>query len=55
MQKLTGTQAIKTFFEANGGRRVEMAEMQALGKEGRAELAPLCAEAGLKSAADWKH
>jgi hypothetical protein len=36
---------IKMFFELNGGRKVEMAEMKALSTEERAELGQLCAEA----------
>lgn len=33
--------AIKRFFEADGGRKVEMSEMKALTVEDRAELGPL--------------
>jgi len=36
-------EAIKKFFEANGGRKLTMVELQALKPEERAELAQLCA------------
>ena len=48
---MTNATAIKTFFEQtdhiapNGGRKVEMAEMKALGRDGLKELGALCAAA----------
>lgn len=41
---MTRVQAIKTFFESDGGRRVSMDEMKALTPEDRKELAELAAE-----------
>lgn len=48
---MTKVQAIKVFFQRadrfapDGGRPVDMKELQALGKAGMEELAPLCAAA----------
>ena len=36
-------EAIKTFFESKGGRKVEMAELKALSQAEREELATLAA------------
>lgn len=45
MEVLTKMQAIKTFFESEGGRKVTMEEMKALTPEDRTELAELAARA----------
>jgi hypothetical protein len=42
---MTNIAAIKAFFEADGGRKIEMNEMRALTVEERAELAQMCAKA----------
>ena len=39
MEKISRVAAIKRYFEADGGRKVEMREMQALSKEEREYLA----------------
>jgi hypothetical protein len=36
--------AIKRFFEANGGRKIDMAELKALSEESRQELGELAAK-----------
>jgi hypothetical protein len=36
-------QAIRAYFEQDGGRKVTMEELKALGKENADELAGLCA------------
>lgn len=41
---MTRVQAIKTFFESDGGRKVTMDEFKALTKEERAELSDACAK-----------
>lgn len=41
---MSGTVLIKNYFEANGGRKVEIAEMRALKPEDRTELADLAAK-----------
>ena len=41
---MTRVQAIKTFFESDGGRKVTMDEIKALTPDDRAELATLAAE-----------
>lgn len=43
--KMTPMKAIRTFFEADGGRKVGMDELKALPKADRDEIAPLCAQA----------
>lgn len=43
--EVTNVQAIKEFFEANGGRKVEMSEMKALSRDEREELGRLAAAA----------
>ncbi len=40
---MTNTQAIKTFFEKEGGRRVTFQEINALSREEREELGSLAA------------
>ena len=40
---MTSIQAIKTFFEADGGKRVTMDELKKVPKDDRAELAELAA------------
>ena len=40
---MTKYQAIKTFFEADGGRKVSMDELKALSTDERNELATLAA------------
>lgn len=42
---MTNIDAIKGFFEKDGGRTVSMAELKALSKEERTELAILCGAA----------
>ena len=42
---MTNIKAIKTFFEADGGKKIEMAECKALSKEERNELGAMCCEA----------
>ena len=42
---VTATQAIKKFFEADGGRRLSMEELKALTHEERQELGELSAKA----------
>jgi hypothetical protein len=42
-EKVTTVKAIKTFFEADGGRKVTTKEFMALDKPDRMELALLCA------------
>ena len=37
-------EAIKTFFESNGGRKIQMAELKALSQAEREELATLAAK-----------
>ena len=44
MATMTGVQAIRAFFEADDGRRVALAELQALALEERLELAAHCAK-----------
>jgi hypothetical protein len=41
---MTNIQAIKAFFEADGGRKVSMDEMKALTANDRAELGAACAK-----------
>lgn len=45
MEKLNSISAIKKFFEADGGRKVEMSEFRALSIPERTELAKLCCAA----------
>lgn len=45
METITKVQAIKEFFESDGGRKVSMTELKELGGAGLNELAPLCAAA----------
>jgi hypothetical protein len=42
MEQMSPVKAIKTFFEANGGREVKLAELKALSVEERLELGKLC-------------
>ena len=49
---LTNVQAIKTYFEGDGGRTVEMKEMKDLSMEGREELGRLSKEALMELATD---
>ena len=42
---MTPMKAIRTYFEADGGRKVGMDELKALPKADRDQLAPLCANA----------
>lgn len=44
METMTNMKAIRTFFEADGGRKLTMDELKALPKEDRAELGALAAE-----------
>jgi hypothetical protein len=47
MKKMTRIKAIKTFFEAGGGRKVSMQEMKKLTDEDKGELGKLaCNELG---------
>jgi len=47
MEKMTRIKAIKTFFEASGGRKVSMQEMKKLTDEDKDELGKLaCNELG---------
>jgi hypothetical protein len=49
VNKTSNVEAIKTFFEADGGRKVTMAEFKELSQDERAELGRLCKEAlGIK-------
>ena len=43
-KKNTSVGVIRMFFEADGGRRVSLKELQALAIEERQELAQLCAK-----------
>lgn len=43
--EVSNVQAIKEFFEANGGRKVSMDEMKALSNDARRELGQLAAAA----------
>lgn len=45
MEKLNSISAIKKFFEADGGRKVEMSEFRALSMQERHELASMCCKA----------
>lgn len=42
---MTNIEAIKTFFEKDGGRKITMEELKALSVDERAELGKLCAAA----------
>jgi len=42
---MTPAKAIKTYFEQDGGRRVDLAEMKSLSREERNELGKLACEA----------
>jgi hypothetical protein len=44
MEHMTSVQAIRAFFEKDGGRRMALAELQALAIGERQELAALCAK-----------
>ena len=44
MEQMTSVRAIRAFFEKDGGRRMALAELQALTLEERQELAALCAK-----------
>jgi hypothetical protein len=49
MEKMTRIKAIKTFFEASGGRKVGMQEMKKLTDEDKDELGKLaCNELGVQ-------
>lgn len=43
MEQMTAIVAIKKFFESDGGRKIEMKELQALSSEERQQLAKLAA------------
>jgi len=45
MKEVSNVQAIKEFFEANGGRKIGMEEMKALSNNERKELGALAASA----------
>lgn len=42
-QKLSNIAAIKTVFEADGGRKLEMAEIKAMSNDERSALGKMCA------------
>ena len=42
---MSNIEAIKTFFEKDGGRKIAMDELKALTSQERYDLAVLCAEA----------
>lgn len=44
-EEMSTVGAIKKFFEANGGRKLDMKELQALNAEERADLGKQCKEA----------
>lgn len=44
MGKPVGVAAIKAFFEADGGKKIEMADVKALSSEERAELVAMIHE-----------
>ena len=49
MEKMTRIKAIKTFFEADGGRKVSMQEMKKLTDDDKNELGQLaCKELGFE-------
>lgn len=41
---MNNLQAIRAFFESDGGRKITMDEMKALSMEDKKELGALCAE-----------
>lgn len=43
-QKMTGIKALRTFLEADGGRKLTVSEAKQLSKEERDELAQLAAK-----------
>lgn len=45
MEKVNSVQAIKRYFEVDGGRKVTMDEFRALSATERSELAAMCAAA----------
>lgn len=45
METVTNAAAIKTYFEADGGRKLTMAEFRALSDADKKELGALCAAA----------
>ena len=42
---MSAVQAIKVFFEKDGGRKIEMSELKELAPEQRAEVGALCCAA----------
>jgi len=44
MEEMGRIEVIKTFFEKDGGRKVQMAELKALSQDEREELASLAAK-----------
>ncbi len=49
VEKMNNVEAIKTFFERNGGKKITMADLKALSSEDRAELATLAKAELVKS------
>ena len=43
-EELTSIEAIRRYFEGDGGRKIEFSEFRALGSTGMKELAELCAK-----------